>query len=75
MAEFTSIYINYHPRISSEIVRYVCYNQPASYASLLDIRLTAVEYLQRYDQSNISKMDARLKRVDSFNTKADNTSN
>ena len=48
------------------MVKFVCYSQPSTDTSELLTRVGAVEMLQRADQGNISKMDSRLKKVESW---------
>lgn len=71
MQEFMRLSIKDHPSISSEMVKFVCYSQPAQGASTLVTRLSAVEALQRSDQSMISKLDGRIKKVESWKPDTD----
>ena len=60
MQDFMRHSIKDHPSISSEMLKFVCYSQPANSATELLTCLAGVEALQRSDQSNISKMDTKL---------------
>ena len=71
MQDFMRMSIKDHPSISSELVKFVCYSQPASDASTLITRLAAVEALQRSDQSNITKIDGRTKRIETWKMDSD----
>lgn len=71
MDEFMKLSIKDHPSVSSEMVKFVCYSQPANDASELLSRLAGVESLQRADQSNISKIESRLKKVETWKADAD----
>ena len=66
MADFMRLSIKDHPSISSEMVKFVCYSQPSNDSSELLSRIAGVESLQRADQSNIAKMETRLKRVETW---------
>ena len=66
MQEFSRLDIKDHPSISSEMVKFVCYSQLSSDASLVLNRLSTVESLQRSDQSNLSKLEGRAKRVETW---------
>jgi hypothetical protein len=71
MEQFMRLSIKDHPSISSEMVKFVCYSQPASDASALESRVTAVEALQRSDQSTLSKLEPRVKRLETWKAEAD----
>ena len=71
MEQFMRLSIKDHPSISSEMVKFVCYSQPASDASALESRVTAVEALQRSDQSILSKLEPRVKRMETWKAEAD----
>ena len=71
MSEFMRLSIRDHPSISSEMVKFVCYTQPSANTSDIISRLSAVENLQRSDQSNVSKHDSRLKKVEAWKTETD----
>ena len=73
MAAFMKLSIKDHPSVSSEMVKFVCYSQPANDASELLSRVAGVESLQRADQSNISKIESRLKKLETWKTEADKT--
>ena len=64
MQKFMKLSIKDHPSIISEIVKFVCYSQPAADALELMTRVTAVESMQRADQGNIAKVDTRTKRIE-----------
>ena len=71
MAEFMRLSIRDHPSISSEMVKFVCYTQPSGNTSDLIARLGAVENLQRSDQSNLSKQDSRMKKLENWKAESD----
>ena len=71
MSEFMKLSIKDHPSISSEMVKFVCYSQPSADASELLTRLNGVESMQRADQSNISKLDSRLKKTEGWKADSD----
>ena len=73
MAEFMRLSIKDHPSITSEMLKFIWYIQLASYASHLDIRLTAVDYLQFSDQGNIYKVYTCMKNSDPFKNKSGNS--
>lgn len=66
MSEFMRLSIKDHPSISSEMVKFVCYSQPTADTTELLNRLSGVESLQRADQSNISKLETRLKQIETW---------
>ena len=53
------------------MVKFVCYSQPVSDASGLESRVTAVEALQRSDQSTLSKLEPRFKHMETWQAEAD----
>ena len=71
MAEFMKLSIKDHPSISSEMVKFVCYSQPTADSSEMLSRLSGLESLQRADQSNISKLDNRIKKIESWKGDSD----
>jgi hypothetical protein len=71
MQEFMRLDITDHPSISLEMVKFVCYSQPATSASDLFSQVQAVESLQRSDLSNISKLEARTKRIETWKSDVD----
>ena len=71
MGEFMKLAIKDHPSISSEMVKFVCYSQPTADTSEVLTRLHSVETLQRADQSNISKLETRLKKVETWKSDSD----
>ena len=70
MIEFMSMSIKYHPNISSEMVKFVCYSVPSTNTSEFPTRVSSVKSLQRYDQRNLSKQESRLKKLKFFKTEA-----
>jgi hypothetical protein len=73
MAEFMRLNIKDHPSISSEMVKFVCYSQPATDTAEVLGRLTNVESLQRGDQSSISRLEGRLKKVETWKQDTEKT--
>ena len=71
MGEFMCVSIKDHPSISSEMVKFVCYSQPTADSTELLSRISGVESLQRADQSNISKLETRLKKMESWKGDSD----
>ena len=66
MHSFMRLDIKNHPSISSEMVKFICYSQPASDTTAVLSRLSAAESMQRTQQSNISKLDLKAKKVDTW---------
>ena len=66
MSESMKLSIKDHPSISSEMVKFVCYSQPSTDSTELLSRISGLESMQRADQSNISKIETRLKRVETW---------
>ena len=48
------------------MVKFICYSQPASDTTAVLSRLSAAESMQRTQQSNISKLDLKAKKVDTW---------
>jgi hypothetical protein len=71
MHSFMRLDIKNHPSISSEMVKFICYSQPASDTSEVLNRLAATESMQRTQQSNISKLDLKAKKVDTWKADTD----
>ena len=66
MHSFMRLDIKNHPSISSEIVKFICYSQPATDTSEVLSRLSSAESMQRTQQSNLSKLDLKAKKVDTW---------
>ena len=64
-----------HPIISSEMVKFVFYSMPPTNTSEFLTCVYAVEYLQRSDQSNLSKQEGIYKKLDSFKTEVEKSIN
>jgi hypothetical protein len=73
MGDFMRLSIKDHPSISSEMVKFVCYSQPATDTAEVLGRLSNVESLQRGDQSSISRFEARLKKLETWKADTDKT--
>jgi hypothetical protein len=71
MHSFMRLDIKNHPSISSEMVKFICYSQPASDTSEVLSRLAATESMQRTQQSNISKLDLKAKKVDTWKSETE----
>ena len=71
MDSFMRLNIKDHPSISSEMVKFICYSQPSSDASNLMNRLGNLETLQRGDQSAISKLESKVKTLQTWKTDAE----
>ena len=52
-------------------MKIVCYAQPSSDSPELISRILGVESMQRVDQSNISKMDTKLKKLELWKGESD----
>ena len=64
MSGFMRLHIKDHPSISSEMVKFICYSQPATDTAEVLSRLSSTEVLVRTNQSNISKLEARGRKYD-----------
>jgi hypothetical protein len=53
------------------MVKFVCYSQPATDMAEVLSRLTGVESLQRGDQSSIARLDARVKKIETWKSETD----
>ena len=73
MSSFMQLGIKDHPSISSEMVKFVCYAEPSNNTAELLARLGLVESLQRADQSNITKLETRFRKMEAWKGKADKT--
>ena len=73
MDDFMMLNIKDHPSISSEMVKFICYLQPASDASRLMDCINNLESLQKGDRSQISKLDTRVKTLQNWKTEIDKT--
>ena len=73
MTEFMRLNIKDHPSISSEMVKYICYSQPSTDTANVFTRIGNLETLQRGDQSNISKLESRFKKLENWKTDAEKT--
>jgi hypothetical protein len=73
MEEYMRLNIKDHPSISSEMVKFVCYSQPATDTAEVLSRLCNLESLQRGDQSGISRLEARIKKLEVWKTETDKT--
>ena len=71
MHDFMRLNIKDHPSISSEMVKFVCYSQPATDTSDILSRLTAGEVLMRNNQSLIARLESRVKRLETQRTESD----
>ena len=71
MAGFMRLHIKDHPSISSEMVKFICYSQPATDTAEVLSRLTANEVLVRTNQSNISKLEGRGRKYDLWKVEID----
>ena len=69
--DFMKLSIKGHPSISSEMVKFVCYSQPTADTSELLTQLHGLESLQHANQSNISKLESRTKKLESWKTDAE----
>ncbi len=71
MDSFMRLNIKDHPSISSEMVKFICYAQPSSEASTLLSRMSNLETLQRGDQSQISRLETKVKSLQSWKSDAE----
>jgi hypothetical protein len=70
MKEYMRLNIHDHPSISSEMVKFVCYAQPASDTSDLISKLNAVEEQVKKSVSMTSKHESRIKRFENWKDEA-----
>lgn len=73
MEEYMRLNIKDHPSISSEMVKFICYSQPSTDTAEVLGRLGNLETLQRGDQSNISKLENKIKALQSWKSDAEKT--
>jgi hypothetical protein len=66
MHSFMCLDIKNHPSISSKMVNFICYSQPAIDTTEVLGCLNSVESMQRMHQSNISKLDLKSKKLDTW---------
>ena len=71
MHSFMRLDIKNHPSISSEMVKFICYSQPASDTAEVLTRLAATESMQRTHQSNLSKLELKSKKIDVWKADTD----
>ena len=71
MEAFMRLNIKDHPSISSEMVKFICYSQPSTDTAEVMGRLGNLETLQRGDQSQISKLETKVKALTSWKTDAE----
>ena len=71
MYSFMRLDIKNHPSISSEMVKFICYSQPASDTADVLNRITATESMQRTHQSNLSKLELKAKKIDTWKADTD----
>ena len=64
MSGFMRLHIKDHPSISSEMVKFICYSQPATDTAEVLNRLSLTESLVRMNQSNISKLEGKSRKYD-----------
>ena len=69
--KFMCLFVKYHPSISLDMVKFVCYSVPSTNLSEFITCISAVYSLQLSDQRNLSKQEGRLRNMDSFNTEAE----
>ena len=65
------LHIKDHPSISSEMVKFICYSQPSTDTAEVLSRLTANDALVRINQSNISKLEAKSRKIDLWKLELD----
>ena len=71
MNEYMRLNIKDHPSISSEMVKFICYSQPATDTADVLQRISNVESLQRGDQGSISRLEARIKKLEAYKSESD----
>ena len=71
MQDFMRLNIKDHPSISSEMVKFICYSQPAHDTADVLARLSAAESLMRTNQGAIAKLDSRLKKLETHKVETD----
>ena len=68
MHDFTRLEIKNHPSISSEMVKFVCFSQPATDTADLIHRLAVTENIAKQAQGVGSKLETRTKKLEVANT-------
>ena len=53
------------------MVKFICYSQPSTDTAEVMSRLSNLETLQRGDQSSISRLEPRVKRLETWKTETD----
>ena len=63
--------IKNHPSISSEMVKFMCFGLPTSDNTEMQNKLSSVESMQRTNQSNLSKLELKAKKFDTWKADID----
>jgi hypothetical protein len=71
MSGFMRLNIKDHPSISSEMVKFICYSQPATDTAEVLSRLSSNESSIRTNQSNISKLETKARKIDVWKVELD----
>ena len=73
MKEFMHLNLRDHPSISSEMVKFVCYSQPASDTSRVLEQLEEMSSLTKKTSANVSKHESRIKKIENWKDEATKT--
>jgi hypothetical protein len=73
MKEFMRLNLRDHPSISSEMVKFVCYSQPASDTSKVINQLSELTEAHKKVASTVSKHESRIKKLENWREEAAKT--
>ena len=73
MKEFMRLNLRDHPSISSEMVKFVCYSQPASDTSRVLEQIEEMSSIAKKTASTLSKHESRIKKVENWKEEATKT--
>ena len=73
MKEFMRLNLRDHPSISSEMVKFVCYLQPASDTSRVLDQLEELATLSKKTAATVSKHESRIKKIENWKEEATKT--
>ena len=73
MKEFMRLNLRDHPSISSEMVKFVCYSQPASDTSRVLEQIDELSSLSKKTAATLSKHESRIKKIENWKDEATKT--
>ena len=73
MKEFMRLNLRDHPSISSEMVKFVCYSQPASDTSRVINQLSELTESHKKVASTVSKNESCIKKLENWHKEATKT--